>query len=158
MKPNHFLISFSVSITIVSALIPAFAETAETSKVSTTLMGSGGSAVTNAGSQSIFNIPANPNEGRDPFFPNSRRFAAAKESTNSVPEPAFTVALLLQGISGAENNRLAIVNGRTLAEGEETELTVGNNRVHLRCIEIKSDSVTVEIGNVRRELRLRSTN
>jgi hypothetical protein len=111
----------------------------------------------NAIPQSMFVIPTSPKEGRDPFFPTSERFASSGTSTNARPAPATSLsALILQGISGSGDRRLAIVNGRTLAEGEETEISVGATRIRFRCVEIKADAVVIEMGDNRRELRLRS--
>jgi hypothetical protein len=103
---------------------------------------------------SIFVISTNSSEGRDPFYPESTRFYGG--GTNSTPTHEIGAAVLtLQGISGTTNRRLAIVNGRTLAEGEETELLVNGKRLKLRCIEIKNDSASVELEGVRRELKMR---
>jgi hypothetical protein len=110
----------------------------------------------NAIPQSVFVIPSNPKQGRDPFFPESGRFASTGSSTNAKPVSTTSLAaLILQGISGSPDHRLAIINGRTLAEGEETEISIGNARVHFRCVEIKEDTVVIEMGSERRELRFR---
>lgn len=112
---------------------------------------------TNVVAKSIFTIPANPKQGRDPFFPESQRFVATVPTTNAEPVSIVSPsALVLQGISGGAERRLAIINGRTLAEGEETEVSVNGTRIRFRCLEIKADVVVVEIGTERRELRLRS--
>ena len=107
--------------------------------------------------RSVFIVPTDPKQGRDPFFPESQRFQSASSTNNVQPAPAgSTAALLLQGISGTSERRLAIVNGHTLAEGEETEVSVNGARLRFRCLEIKTDSVVIEIGTERRELRLRA--
>lgn len=103
---------------------------------------------------SVFVIPTNAADGRDPFFPESMRFASG--STNTPAAVTLQVTFTLQGISGAAGNKLAIINGRTLAEGEETDLVVNGTRIRLRCVAIKNDSVTVEAGGNRQELRLRN--
>jgi hypothetical protein len=102
---------------------------------------------------SNFIIPTSVADGRNPFFPDS--LAAAKASaintTNTVSAPVVT--LDLKGISG----RFALINNRTFEAGEEADVTIGNNRqkVHVHCISIREDSVTVEVDGVRRELKLR---
>lgn len=112
---------------------------------------------TNTIPQSVFIIPKDPKDGRDPFFPDSVRFSNNIATTNAQPAKlADTIALVFQGMSGSSDNRLAIINGHTLAEGEETDVTLGSGRVHFRCIQIKPESVVIEVGNTRRELRLKS--
>jgi hypothetical protein len=113
----------------------------------------------NAVPYSVFVVPRNPQEGRDPFFPNSTRLTKTTESTNKPQRSVSSnVPLVLQGISGTTSQRLAIINGRTLAESEGADITIGDVRIHVRCVEIKSDSVIVEVANVRRELRMRAAN
>ncbi len=108
---------------------------------------------------SVFTIPHDPKEGRDPFFPNSARLATSNAGTNSAAASmANSIAFLLQGISGTSDRRLAIINGRTFAAGEEGEITVGARRVNVRCVEIRADSVVIETGGSSRELHLRSAN
>jgi hypothetical protein len=109
-------------------------------------------AGTTALPQSVFVVPANRAEGRDPFFPNSTRGGAVIPT----PQPTVTnVGLVLNGLSGTPENRLAIVNGRTLAKGESSEVNVAGRRVLIRCIEIREKSAVVEAGGSRQELFLR---
>jgi hypothetical protein len=115
-------------------------------------------APSNAVPQSVFVVPKNPKEGRDPFFPNSTLLWGTVSKTpkqTSTPEAA---PMVLMGISGTGDHKLAIINNRTLAEGEETEVSSGGGRIRFRCVEIKKDSVIIEVGGERRELRLRSAN
>ena len=105
--------------------------------------------------QSSFTIPATPQEGRDPFFPNS---SIGTGTVTLKPTPSAGIeALILNGISGTANNKLAMINGRTLAEGETTEVNTSAGRVRIHCIEIKGESAVVEVvGGERRELHLRN--
>ena len=112
-------------------------------------------APSNAVPQSVFVVPKNPKEGRDPFFPNSTLLWGGGTKT---PKQTPTPELVLNGLSGTGDHRLAIINNRTLAEGEETEVSSGGGRIRFRCVEIKTDSVIIEVGGERRELRLRSAN
>jgi len=109
---------------------------------------------TNGIPQSTFAIPNTPQEGRDPFFPNSFH---GPSPTALKPTPSAELeALVLNGISGAANSKLAIINGRTMAEGETNEVNTVAGRVRIHCIEIKGESAVVEIvGGERRELHLR---
>jgi hypothetical protein len=102
--------------------------------------------------KSVFVIPSNSQEGTDPFFPKAvpRIQPAPKD-----PRPTGAAELHLKGFSGTPQHRLAIISNYTLAEGEEGDLNLGTTRVHLRCVEIKADSVVIEVSGERRELRLR---
>jgi hypothetical protein len=115
-------------------------------------------AVTNSIPQSIFVVPKNAEEGRDPFFPTSDRLW--RVTTVKLPPRPNTpaVSLVLNGLSGTADHRLAMINGRTFAEGESNEVTTAGTRVLIRCIEIKESSVVIEVGGARRELSLRSGN
>jgi hypothetical protein len=121
-------------------------------------------AVTNAVAEfkiplSVFVIPKAPQEGRDPFYPKSMRPYAqigpiVSSPTNS-PAP-LNVDLKFKGRSGTADHPLAIVNNHTFEPGEEAEVLASGNRVRIRCLEIRSDSVIIQIpGGERRELRLR---
>ena len=100
--------------------------------------------------RSVFILPSNPKEGHDPFFPNSNRpyeiAAAANTRTGNV------TSLVLKGFSGSQNHRLVIINNHTFAAGDTGDVITSDGRVHLRCIEIKTNSVVIEIGGQRREL------
>jgi len=105
--------------------------------------------------ESEFVVPTSPIQGRDPFFPLSRRVMVEFANDTAKPVKAAPVALTLQGISGTESKRYALISGRTLVVGEEAEIVVGAGRARVRCINIKEDSVTIEVdGNVQ-ELKLR---
>jgi hypothetical protein len=114
-------------------------------------------AVTNTIPQSNFVMPATQKEGRDPFYPDSERPYA---NLNAGPkQPVQTkissTALVFNGVSGPPDHRLAIINGKTLAEGEEAEINTVAGRLTVHCVEIKTESVVIDVGNERRELRLR---
>ena len=104
--------------------------------------------------QSVFVIPDTPEEGRDPFFPNS------SHAGTPGPKPSASAgadALVLNGIGGTPDHKLAMINGRTMAEGETNEVNTAAGRVRIRCLEIKGESALIEvIGGERRELHLRN--
>jgi hypothetical protein len=110
--------------------------------------------------QSVFVTPRTPAEGRDPFFPASTRPYNAPGGPDGHPNQpaahAAPVELRLNGISGMPGHLLAIVNNRTFGVGDEGDIVSGNSRVHIRCLAIGNDSVSVQVGSERRELRIRS--
>jgi hypothetical protein len=119
--------------------------------------GSNAAPVELAAPKSAFVMPKTPLDGKDPFFPGSSYPYASNVllSTNRAETPR-TVELRLQGISGTAEHRLAIINNRTFEAGEETDVPTQPGRAHIRCLEIKAESVIVQIGSERRELRLRT--
>ena len=103
--------------------------------------------------QSVFVIPSQPNEGRNPFFPESVvRAAPQRIITPSLDGSLF----VLNGITSPPR-RTAMINGRTFEPGEEGEVRLPTGgKMMIKCEEIKADSAIVIIAGQRRELRLRS--
>jgi hypothetical protein len=87
-------------------------------------------------------------EGRDPFFP--LRSGGVTLPDTTTPHPT-AVLPTLQGISG----QFALINGRTLKLGEEADVTINRNKVHIRLLKMSSDSVVVEVEGQSMELRLK---
>ncbi len=107
--------------------------------------------------QSVFIIPISPQQGKDPFFPRSTRlFTSVVVKTNPLPAAAVSVELKLNGISGTTDHRLAIINNRTFEANEEGPVSTTLGPVRIRCLEIKPDSVLIQVGGEQRILRLRS--
>lgn len=72
-----------------------------------------------------------------------------------LPEPAYLGKLKLNGISGRDKNRLAIINNRTMGLNEEADLKLDGKPVGVKCVEIHAESVVLQIGPYRKELNLR---
>jgi hypothetical protein len=104
--------------------------------------------------QSVFVVPSNVKEGRDPFFPGSSR-AFTTFAPKIKTSVASVTSFVLNGISGTPEHRLAIINNRTFDTGEEAEVKTVNGRVRIRCAEIREDAVTIEMGAEKMILRLR---
>ena len=99
---------------------------------------------------SVFILPANAEEGRDPFFPKSNR---PYETTLAAPTNSVeATALTLKGFSGTPDHRLVIINNHTFAAGDEGDVITVRGRIHIRCIEIRPHSVLVEISGQQHEL------
>jgi len=101
-------------------------------------------------SRSVFIIPTNPKDGHDPFFPNSVRPYETASATQ--PHIGDVSSLVLKGISGPPNRRLAIINNHTFGVGDEVNLVTSRGSIHIRCVEIKDSSVVIESGGQRHEL------
>jgi len=78
---------------------------------------------------------------------------------SELPEPAWVRQIKLSGLSGPADRRLAVINGKTFAKGDETVVKAAGKTVHVRCLEIKESSVLVNIQdfNSPRELTLAET-
>jgi hypothetical protein len=107
--------------------------------------------------KSVFAIPNTAGVARDPFYP-SRIIQAevSKPTTNAAPRVASLSCLVLKGLSGTPASPLAMVNGRTMARGEDAEIVTECGRLLVHCVDITTNSAIVEVGGERRELRLRS--
>jgi hypothetical protein len=101
--------------------------------------------------RSVFIIPTNAREGRDPFFPESARpyEAAVQANQNHKVEPT---ALVIKGFSGTPGHRFVIINNHTFAPGDEGDVLTNNGRAHIRCVEIRNNVVVVEINGQRHEI------
>jgi hypothetical protein len=100
--------------------------------------------------RSVFVVPKEPKDGCDPFFPNSTRPYEIVSAAR--PHSADMSSLVLRGISGPPNHRLAIINSHTFGAGDEANLATPQGPIHIRCIEVKENSVVIESGGQRHEL------
>jgi hypothetical protein len=100
--------------------------------------------------RSIFNLPSNSKEGRDPFFPNSTR--PYENAVAALPQKADVSSLVLRGFSGPPDHRFVIINNHTFGVGDEEDVITSEGRIHVRCLEIKGNTVTIEINGERHEL------
>ena len=93
--------------------------------------------------QSVFEIPATPKDGRNPFFPRSKSEAPVVAQKAAVIESG---SFVLNGITSLPK-RTAMINGRTFEVGEAGEVKFANGmRVSIRCVEIRDDAATIEAG------------
>jgi len=115
--------------------------------------------------RSVFVMPTNPQEGRDPFFPRSMRpftspIAVVTVRTNPPTPTTLLEDVTCSGISGTIEKPLAIINNRTFEVGEENEIVSGGRTVRIRCLEINrtNGTVLIQAGGERRQLQLLSRN
>src|SRR5262245_31868393 len=106
-----------------------------------------------------FVIPGGPQDGRDPFFPASTRpFVNQQPQPQKGTNPQPTVSPLNLTLNGIiPGSKLAMVNGRTFAEGEEGDVVVNGLRKRIRCLKVKDESAIIELlpEGERRELKMR---
>jgi hypothetical protein len=166
MNTLRFTLNFAVALTILFLIAPACEAIAATNvppsagaAVTNKIPAASGSATNNASTNastelpvplSVFDLAAKPT--KDPFFPLSTR-QPMPTATNSAP--AFSIAeFTLKGLSGTAHNRLALVNNRTLGEGEDTELTTASGKIKIQCVEIKDSSVVIRVGPHREVMEI----
>jgi hypothetical protein len=100
---------------------------------------------------SVFDLTNSP--VKDPFFPLSTRAAFVAAATNA---PAISAASFqLKGLSGTANQRLALINNRTLASGEFAEVTTSAGRIKIQCLEIRESSVLIRTESQTDPIELR---
>jgi len=99
---------------------------------------------------SVFVMPTNPREGRDPFFPESTRPYEEAQPKN----PTSFAALAVKGISYEHGRAMVIINNHTFAVGDEGEVLTTGGRAHLRLVEIRKTAAVIEINGSRRELTI----
>jgi len=94
--------------------------------------------------------------GKDPFFPKSTRRPKVVQLPDKPLMTSVPGNVALKGISVFKDKKLAIINDRTLAEGEEFTLKNNGNGqpVKVKCVEIKEKSVIVSVGSATKELTL----
>ncbi len=107
--------------------------------------------------QSVFIIPANPKEGRNPFFPRSTTGVEAPKAKQTAAAVVDTSSIVLNGIT-PHPTPMVMLNGQTFEKGEEHEVKLpGGKKVMVKCEEIRADSAIILVnGTQRRELQLKS--
>jgi hypothetical protein len=86
-----------------------------------------------------------PPKGRDPFFPNSHRREPEPVKGGSPDKPLPTAELVLKGIVGSTNHRLALVNDDILEVGEAGSVRVAGGHLGVRCLEIGEDYAVFKV-------------
>jgi hypothetical protein len=72
---------------------------------------------------------------------------------SAAPSPVPNV-LTLKGISGVGQHRFALINDVTLEASEKGRVRVGQTNVIVRCLEIRSNSVVIEIAGAKEKKEL----
>jgi hypothetical protein len=63
-------------------------------------------------------------------------------------KPHAPPLIKLQGISGAPEHRLAVINGRTMAKGDVATVTIDGNSVNIHCLEVSESSASISIEGI----------
>src|SRR5262249_1196369 len=62
-----------------------------------------------------------------------------------LPDSAWVQQIKLTGLTGPANHRLAVISGKSFAQGEIADVKVAGKQVTVRCVQIRETSVLVEI-------------
>jgi hypothetical protein len=83
-------------------------------------------------------------KGRDPFYPNShRRDPVPIMPVMLTEKPPPSSELVLKGVVGANNHRLAVINNAILETGETGSVRVPSGKLRLKCLEIGEDFAVI---------------
>jgi len=72
----------------------------------------------------------------------------------SVPPPPAPDVLVLKGISGGGDRRFALINNVTFAPLESGRVSIGQTNVTIQCLEIRSNSVVIQITGAKAKTEL----
>lgn len=101
-----------------------------------------------------------PKTTKDPFFPKSKRRLASSGSGTAKHEVAPVAELHLRGVIGSPGRFIAMINDKTFATGEKSQVAVGPGQyLIIKVNKITERSVTVSIDGepAPRELSLEPT-
>jgi hypothetical protein len=101
--------------------------------------------------RSTFIIPASPQEGRDPFFPESTRVyeVAVAAAASQVVE---VTTLVVKGFSIINGHPMVIINNHSFTINDEGDVLTPGGRVHVRCLDIKPSVAIIEANGHRQDL------
>jgi len=100
--------------------------------------------------KSVFIVPTRPQEGRDPFFPDSTRLFQAELASTKRNVPSVTDLVVKSILVNEHGQAFAIINDQTFAAGDEGDvITASGQRMHIQCLEINAakSTVTIESGD-----------
>jgi hypothetical protein len=95
-----------------------------------------------------------PPKGRDPFFPDSHRRDPVPVLAPSADRPPAAADLVLKGIVGTRDHRMAVINSTILEAGESGSVRVAGGRVKVKCMEIGEDSAVIQVAGEIQPKRL----
>ena len=152
----------SAILTVLAVMIHSLSVGSETLKPSVPTPGKGGPNEWVIVPSVFVDKSDDPNFGKDIFFPKTKRFQKKVEVPGGQTpaqqgETLLIQSLVLKGVSGNGTRRLAMVNNRTMAEGELWDYKHLGQVYRIRCEEIKPRSVLISIEGVaeKKELQLR---
>ena len=96
-----------------------------------------------------------PQKGKDPFFPASHRRDPAPEAAPEAKANAHVEPVLaLKAVIRTSKHSQAVINNEIFEAGEEQSVRVPNGHVRVRCIEIGSNYVLIQVAGEAEPKRL----
>jgi hypothetical protein len=96
-----------------------------------------------------------PPTGRDPFFPSShRRDPKVEVADTNAPGPPVDAVLVLKAIIRTDKHSQAVINNEIFEEGEDQPVRIPSGHVGVRCIEIGTNSVLIQVDGEAEPKRL----
>jgi hypothetical protein len=88
-----------------------------------------------------------PQKGKDPFFPASHRRDPAPEAvTEANPNAHVEPVLVLKAVIRTSKHSQAVINNEFFEAGEEQSVRVPYGHVRIRCIDIGSNYVLIQVA------------
>jgi hypothetical protein len=101
-----------------------------------------------------------PKKTKDPFFPKSNRRAGRVANGKATPEAPRMADLHLRGVIGSPGRFIAMINDKTFATGEKSQVAVGQGQylvVKVNKIAERTVNVSVDGEPAPRDLSLEPT-
>lgn len=94
--------------------------------------------------KSVFIMPSKPQEGRDPFFPDSIRPYEEAQAANVSTAPPITDLVVKTILVNSHGEAFAMINDQTFGVGDEGDvITSSGRRIHIQCVNINAAKGTV---------------
>ena len=71
-----------------------------------------------------------------------------KPGKDELPEPAWVKKIKLNGISGPDDKRLALIGNHTFEKGERKTVKIDGQSVAIQCLEITATTATISIEGI----------
>jgi hypothetical protein len=75
-------------------------------------------------------------------------FTPHKPGKDELPEPAWVKKIKLNGISGPDDKRLALIGNHTFEKGERKTVKIDGQSVAIQCLEITATTATISIEGI----------
>jgi TPR repeat protein len=75
-------------------------------------------------------------------------FTPHKPGKDELPEPAWVKKIKLNGISGPDDKRLAMIGNHTFEKGERGTVNIDRQSVVIQCLEITATTATISIEGI----------
>jgi TPR repeat protein len=85
----------------------------------------------------------------------AKQFVTHQTTQEELPPPQYLNQIVLKGIAGSNNRRLAIINGQTFEKGETGKIRIGQKFISLKCVDIQQTSVVIMVEGMNQPTEIR---